>query len=248
MANWRDLFELDIDDPDLRAKVEGFMDYFEDAEFPFQQQDPNTGAITTQTLTGQQVLSGIEARLKMYEDAGLTTVLSDPNTAVRLGMAGQEGLLDAGESIMVDGKFVIRSHGDEFDGSPQTGSHTVSINMPGMSEPLVLGISLGEEYLRGARYFGVDGATHPVTVEGVLANELAHMDQGALAEDASILLESIVTVVNGGPQREPGNSYIDFEPDANGGYQTLRTYEAPVEPAAPETDVPKVEQEVSPLR
>lgn len=233
-VKWRDIFDLNIDDRGLKTSVEGFLDYFENAEFPYDRQDPNTGAITQSTISGQQVLEGIAVRLKLYEENGLAKAFSDPKMAERLGLSGEgpNGILPPGESVMHDGKFVIRSHDQEFKGDPKTGANTISMVLPGMSEPLVLGINLGKDYLRGAQYYGVDGNMHPVTVEGVLVNELAHMDQGASAEAASILLESIVTVSNGGVQREPGNSYIDFSSNSNGGFQTLRSYEDVIKPDA----------------
>lgn len=220
---WRDIFSVEIDNPDLKEKVEGFLDYFQDAEFTYDRQDPNTGEITSQTLKGQDILRGIADKLNYYKELGLTDVLSDPSIDERIGIP-QTAI--QGASIMSNGLFTIRDHNMDFTGGAETGSYTFSFGLPGIDGLIETGIVLGTDYLQGAKYNGTDGKTHPVTVEGVLANELAHMHLGAEAESASIFLESVVTTVNGGVQREPGNSYIEFEKNGNDGFQTLRTYKA----------------------
>jgi hypothetical protein len=86
---------------------------------------------------------------------------------------------------------------------------------------LPVGVQLGQDYLKGAQYLGVDGRHYPVTVDGVLANELAHLAYRTRDERLSNQVEAIITTPAGAVQRDPSTTIIQFERDSNGGYQTL---------------------------
>lgn len=220
-VNWRDSIELQISNPDLRARVERFLDYMQTARFEYARQDPNTGRITRETLTGQQLLGDIAARRNVYVQSGMADTLRDA------GIMGPNR------------RFVIAQHDRPFDGTVQNGANTAFARVNGRDYPLA--IQIGTDYLRGARFFDAQGGLHPVTVEGVLANELGHLATGKPGDQMTIDIENIIAVQLGAAQRV--GEEISFSRNANGGFQSLLpaaggTAPAPKD-AAPATGIPK---------
>ena len=220
-VNWRDSIELQISNPDLRARVERFLDYMQTARFEYARQDTNTGKITRETLTGQQLLGDIAARRIVYVQSGMADTLREA------GIMGPNR------------RFVIAQHDRPFDGQVQNGANTAFARVNGRDYPLA--IQIGTDYLRGARFFDTQGRLHPVTVEGVLANELGHLATGKPGDQMTIDIENIIAVQLGAAQRV--GEEISFSRNANGGFQSLLpaaggTAPAPKE-AAPATGIPK---------
>lgn len=222
-VNWRDSIELQISDPDLRARTERFLDYLQGASFEYLRQDPSSGKIVKETLTGQQILGDIAARRDGYVQSGMADALRDA------------GLMGANR------KFVIAQHDRLFDGSVQNGANTAFANVNGRNYPLR--IEIGTDYLRGARYYDAQGGLHPVTVEGVLANELGHLATGQPGDQMTIDIENIIAVQLGAEQRV--GETVEFTRNANGGFQSLlpdpkALAPAPSIDAAPVTGPPKL--------
>ncbi len=222
-VNWRDSIELRMTNPDLRARTERFLDYLQTARFEYARQDPNTGRITRETLTGQQILSDIAARRNIYIQSGMADTLRDA------GIMGPNR------------RFVIAQHDRLFDDSVQSGANTAFANVNGRNYPLR--IEVGTDYLRGARFFDAQGRLHPVTVEGVLANELGHLATGQPGDQMTIDIENIIAVQLGAEQRV--GEGISFSRNANGGFQSLLPATkdlapAPGKDAAPVTGPPKL--------
>jgi hypothetical protein len=67
---WRDVFDLQISDAKLKHHVTGFMDIFEKAVFKFYLQDPKTGVVSENYITGQQILADIQKTNQEYERTG----------------------------------------------------------------------------------------------------------------------------------------------------------------------------------
>ncbi len=218
---WRDHIELDISDRDLKVRVETFLDHLERASFDYARLDPDSGQIIPETLSGQDLLRDIASRRDLYERSGIAQVLADA------GVMGD------------DHKFVIAQHDRPFDGTVQNGANTAFASIEGRNYPLR--IELGTDYLQGAQYFDANGQTHPVSVEGVVANEIGHLATGRPGDQLTIDIENIIAVSLGAEQRV--GQGIDFEQGSNGGYHSLLP--VPVAPApglapdvAPETQPP----------
>jgi hypothetical protein len=210
-VRWRDVLHLQIRDDQLRQRVEGFLDRFERGSFPYRFRDAQTGQEVERALTGQDILQRIQALGQQYN------ATAGANDTIR-GLLNQFGIQH------VNGRFTIADHPRPFDGNPANGSNTMFVGNP---PSLPLAIQIGQQYLRGAQYLGVDGRHHPVTVDGVIAHELAHLAflnpsesprPGTLSPNQ---VESIVVTALGGPQRDPRTTLVRYTPDSNGGYQTL---------------------------
>lgn len=208
-VNWRDSIELRISDPDLRARTERFLDYLQGATFEYLRQDPNDGKIVKETLTGQQILGDIAARRGVYVQSGMADVLQGA------GFMGP------------DQKFIIAQHDRFFDGRVQNGANTAFTRVNGRDYPLR--VEIGTDYLRGARYYDAQGGLHPVTVEGVLANELGHLATGQSGDQMTIDIENIIAVQLGAEQRV--GEQVEFTRNGNGGYQSLLPAAEGVAPA-----------------
>lgn len=222
-VNWRDSIELQISNPDLRARVERFLNYMQTARFEYARQDPNTGRITRETLTGQQLLGDIAARRNVYVQSGMADVLRE------------QGIMGPNR------RFVIAQHDRPFNGQVQNGANTLFAQVNGRDYPLR--IEVGTDYLRGARFYDAQGRLHPVTVEGVLANELGHLATGQRGDQMTIDIENIIAVQLGAEQRV--GEEISFSRNANGGFQSLLPATkdlapAPGKDAAPVTGPPKL--------
>ena len=198
-VNWRDCIELRIGDPDLRARTERFLDYLQRAEFTYLRQDPETHRIVEEKLTGQQLLRDISARRDVYDQSGIAASLEGA------GLMGPSH------------KFVIAQHDRPFDGSVQNGSNTMFAQVNGHDYPLR--IEIGTDYLKGAQYYDAQGGLHPVTVEGVVSNELGHLATGQPGDQMTIDIENIIAVQLGAEQRV--GEQVEFSRNGNGGYQSL---------------------------
>jgi hypothetical protein len=92
-----------------------------------------------------------------------------------------------------------------------------------------LRINLGTAYLKGAKYFGVEGsgwfgmgrATYSAALENVLANEIGHVWYRSNNDTNSNGVENIIAVQMGARQRDMNIERIDYSPNANGGFITL---------------------------
>lgn len=199
-VSWRDVIELDIADPELKKKTENFLTKLERSAFRYETKDPVTGKVTQKELSGQEMLQKIAETQKMYREAGLSDAL------------GARGM-------MRNGKFVISQHDRQFDGRVENGCNTAFIGIGnGIMAPV--GISLGLDYLRGARFSDTGGRWNPVTIEGVLSNELAHLAYRTTNEQFSNQIEGIISVALGGRQRSSSEN-VDFRRNGNGGIQSL---------------------------
>lgn len=108
-----------------------------------------------------------------------------------------------------------------YDGTHRTASGTYSLSTEHNATQTMPGkIVIGVDYLRGAKYFGVDGKLHPVSVDGVLVHELTHFAHATLEEDLPIMVEGIVVTALGGEQRS-NTHQISFERNSNGGFHSF---------------------------
>ena len=204
---WQDVFDLQVSNAELKKHVTGFMDLFEKSVFKFYLQDAQTGVVTENYITGQQVLGDIQRTNEEYE---------------RTGFRYQTGI----QYLIPNGKIVIASHDNLFKGVA-TGSNTMFSVNEGREAPLR--INLGTDYLKGARYYGVPGsgwfgigrATHPATLENVLSNEIGHVWYRTSNEKISNGIENIIAVQMGAPQRDMDKQEIEFSRNSNGGFVTL---------------------------
>lgn len=198
-VRWQDILELQITDPTLRQHVENFLDFLETAEFDYHYMDENSGEVSRRTLTGQDLLRRIAVRRETFERENIFPVLENMN-------------------ITSNNKFVIRSHPRQPINLPQDGANTLFI---GLSEEafVPVEISLGMVYLRTAMEMDINGNRNPVTVEGVLANELAHLAFGSTDDVMSNMVESIIAVAMGAGQRDAARSNITFR--RSGDYVSL---------------------------
>lgn len=80
---------------------------------------------------------------------------------------------------------------------------------------------LGSDYLRGASYYDDRGETHPVSVEAVLMNEIAHVWRRTADERTSNDIERIVMNHFGVVPRALDRVDVDFQRGAHGGYVTV---------------------------
>lgn len=201
---WRDVIQLEISDPDLKKRTEAFLDKLEKSEFNYTTNSPKKGDVDV--VSGQEILRSIKARQDF--------LASHPEFAAVIDRASEQLGMNKGK----DGKLVIADHTSPFQGSEQTGSSTAFIN-PGT--PIPVGIRIGQDYLKGARYLGQDMRYHPVQIEGVLANELAHVANRSSNNEMSDKIENAVLVSLGGVPRVVGREEIDFKTNQNQGYHSL---------------------------
>ena len=82
-------------------------------------------------------------------------------------------------------------------------------------------IQLSEDYLKRANYIGMDDALHPVTIDGVLANELFEACNFKFSDELSIGFENIVMVAMGAEQRIPQEKSIKTSAEPRATIQTL---------------------------
>ncbi len=211
-TKWRDVFEMQVDDAELKKHVEGFLNLFEKGVFEFKLQHPQTKEITTHFITGQQVLADIAKINDEYE---------------RTGFRWKKGV----SHLMRRGKIVIASHNRNFS-SIKSGSNTMFADIAGgnpSGESNPVRINLGTQYLKGARYYGPEGsglmgfgrASFPVTIANVLANEIAHVWYRSKDDVISNGFENIVTIPMGAESRGVDLEQIKFSRGGNGGYITL---------------------------
>lgn len=203
---WRDVIHLDIKDPALKAHVEGFLNQFERSSYPYQRQDPRSGQITEERLSGQDILARLKQTQDLYRQVGGAQLSGQMQQVMaRLGMQ------------YADGKFTIGDHNRPANGGPANGSITMFADQGGA---LPMGIQIGTDYLKRSMYPGVDGKMHPVTVDGVIAHELAHLAFKTRQEGVPLQIEGIVVAAMGGEQRDPNSSVINLNRQSPG-YETL---------------------------
>lgn len=199
-VSWRDLFVLDIPDANLKRRVEGFLDFYQSSAFKYAELNPETGVITEHEFSGQEVMARCLALRQLIKDSGEEPFL------IRNG-------------LLKGGKFAIVQHDRPYNNSHLNGSNTFQAGSA-HDRIVPVKIELGRDYLKGAKYYDVEDRLHPVTVDAVLAHELAHFSTPTHEEIVPMQTEAIVVAAMGGAQR--GSRYeIVYSPNGNGGYQSL---------------------------
>lgn len=199
-VTWRELFTLEIADPNLKRRAEGFLDFYESTAFKYAEQDPATGIITEHEFSGQEVMARCKTLRQLIENSGEAPFLIRNN-------------------LLKGGKFVIAQHDRPYGNNHYNGSNTVFAGS-GHDRIVPVKIELGRDYLKGAKYYDTEGALHPVTVDAILAHELAHFSTPTHEEVVPMQTEAIVIAAMGGAQRG-ANYHISYSPNGNGGYQSL---------------------------
>ncbi len=192
-VSWKDVFFLNIPDSNLRGRVEGFLNFLESTAFRFDQMDPGTGIITASEFSGQDMIASC---------ADLRDLAIQNDTA---------------RIVLKDGKYEIASHDNPYR-THFDGSATVFANINGNAGPVK--ILLGRDYLRGSQYQTSEGHYQPVTVDGVMAHELAHFAFMTQDESLCMQIEDIIVGAMGGALRG-GNYEIRHEKGSNRGYHSL---------------------------
>ena len=204
---WEDVITVTIDDPILKRQAENFLDLLERSEFPFNVGDD------VQYLSGQYILGQIRNNQSIYQQAGAIEILEE-------------------NGFMIDGRFLIGSHDRAYDGEPVNGSHTIIVTLGDAQLPVT--VLLGEQYQRGAMQYSADGALAPVTAEGVLANELAHLSGITDNQQGSMQVEDIIAGNLGAVQRSYELTFAEYVPEVHGGYVSLIDNMFFSEPETPE--------------
>ncbi|MGQ0526748.1 MAG: hypothetical protein ACT4OY_01765 [Alphaproteobacteria bacterium] len=210
-VSWTDVIELQIQDPELKTGVERFLNVLESNAFPYDEAAPEDHSkITRKNFSPQEeIFARLATAKKLYDETGLS------DTFIKMGMMSSQK------------KFVIRQHDRLFDGKAENGANTLNVQMPGKTKFPAM-VEMGSDYLKGAQYTGADGRKYPVSLEGVIANELFHLAYGmedrsglGISDEAySNRIESIIVTALGGAQRNE-SSLIDFTRNSNGGYVIL---------------------------
>lgn len=222
---WKSVINLDIQDPALKKHVVGFLDRFEKSSFTFDYLNSSTGEISRQTLTGQDLLKRMQETLELYQSAGL-----NPQQ-----LAQQNKNLSTLK--FVPGKFTLGDHTRPYDGTVSSGSDSPFVLFRNSAFPLA--IEIGQDYLKGAQYRGVDGKHYPVTVDQVVVHEMAHVAFRDPKEQWPTQVEGIVMALMGAVQRDPSTTAVQFTRQPNAGYQTLYDKLPASKPARVKPTVPK---------
>ncbi len=201
---YTDVFDVKIPaDTELGKKTREFMEFFQQATFKFDVMDPATGKIQRQETTGQDLLK----QAKMYCDA----------------LAPATATINSPIPILPGGKIPIEAVAGKYNGTLPTGCATMMFHLPikDQSLSIPIKIQLSEDYLKRANYIGTDGALHPVTIDGVLANELFEACKFKASDLGSINFENIVMVGMGAAQRIPKEASIKTSPEPRANIETL---------------------------
>lgn len=217
---WKSVIHLDISDPTLKKHVEEFLTFFEHSSFPYDEMDPLNHITTRKELSGPSVL----LRIKDIIQAEISAGLDIPKFAHAYSMFQQRNI--------AEDKLTIVQHDMPFNGKADQGSFTMFVGTASRDVALPIAIGIGKPYLLGAKYLGVDGKHYPVSVDGVVAHELAHYAFVQRGEDLPLGIEGIVTTAMGAVQRDVGTSRIEYAPNGNGEYTTLYDKLRPDEPAS----------------
>ena len=222
-VKYSDVFDVQISpDTELGKKTRAFLEFFEQAKFEYAQQDPKTGVITTQFVSGQDMLMQAkeksEALQSIFKDSG--------------GLPG---------GILPNGKIPIKAAEGVYNGTLETGSATkfgiIKLGQSALSVPV--NIQLSEDYIKRSDYMGEDGKLHPVTLDGVLANELCSACTYKDGDEYSIGFENIVIVSLGAEQRVSREASIKSKPEPCPVIETLYDKATLVEPKPPEIKLPE---------
>lgn len=188
-----------IRDAELKEHVENFLDIFQQGVFPYLLPD-GQGGYKRVTIDGQRVMQGLQRRLQGYRESGMMAAVQ------------QAGLLKSG-------KYTIDSHNrNPIPGSAANNAIAYGFKIEDRNYPMA--VSLGVPYLKGAKY-KAEGGLHPVSVGGVLVNELAHIWLNTEDDVKSNDIERIVTTRMGAVPRGLDNRDIVYVPNSNGGFHTL---------------------------
>ena len=130
------------------------------------------------------------------------------------------------------GKVVIADHKRRFKSGPEnasTGVFTVASKINGRLIPVAL--MLGNDYLKGNRYPGVDGKHYPLTVDAAIVHEIAHMVTGSTDEKWPVAIEGVIATAFGGVQRHH-MTYLTQHIKRQTEYTTLYDKFLPTKPTA----------------
>lgn len=177
-VDWRKSIVVVTDDPKLRQRIEGFLDHLQNS--PFKYSVPLDGGGTYQ-FTGKDMIRAVGLYVDEYK--------RHPNSP---------HVRDIILPALKDGKLQIASHDKKFDGSGLTGCFTLMYGQ----ENLPVQIQIGKDYLRTMELKGPDGRYHPVTIEGVILNELVHAAFRTKDEPSTNLVENQFLRSRGKPERQ----------------------------------------------
>lgn len=177
-VDWRKSIVVVTDDPTLRMRIENYLDHL--------QNSPSTFTVPGKdgkpySFTGKDMIRAIGLYVGMYNTGN-----GENYNFIR--------------SRLKDGKLQIMTHELQFDGTPLTGAFTVlygDVNLP-------LQIQIGKDYLKSMEFKADNGNFYPVTIEGVLLNEIAHaaFRLDASQEAGSNLIENQLLRERGWPERK----------------------------------------------
>lgn len=206
---WRDVFHIDISDPELRRHVEGFLTYLETADYS------GVNEAMPELNEGQWLLFG----LKRVQDHYRTepTIVPDREKGARIDEAKKMAQHFQELGLMHDGKFIITAHDTPYDSQnnengPVVSGYKFKNFWPGR-------ISLGTDYLKGARYRDERGGLQSVSVDAVLVNQFAHFIWMIDDPSRGLEIENDYLRAMGAPERV--DLRIEYRRDANSGYRTL---------------------------
>jgi hypothetical protein len=206
---WRDVFHIDIADPVLRRHVEGFLTYLETADYPGM--DPQE----VMQPEGQSLLFGLKRVQDHYREQ--PAIIPDAKEGARIDKTKRMVQHFEEIGLMRDGKFIITAHNLPYVKERQeTGTHIVGHKFINFWPAQ---ISLGTDYMKGARYRDERGGLHAVTVDAALIHQFAPIIWMTEDKDIALHLENDYLRVMGMPER--ADSGVVFKRGINGGYRTL---------------------------
>lgn len=212
-VKYTDVFDVRIpEDTELGKKTREFLGFFEQAKFKFHVMDPETRQIVEQEISGQDLLKGAK------EYCGVLSPVA--------------GKINSPIPILPGGKIPIEATVGQYNGTMPTGCATMFAAIPAGNTflTLPLKIQLSEDYLKRTNYIGTDGKFYPVTLDGVMANELFEACRFKSDDLGSIQFENIVMVPMGAAQRVPKEASIKTEETQRTEIETLYDKVKLVEP------------------
>lgn len=209
-TKWRDLFELDIQDEELRLKVGAFLDFFQCCAFRYTRRD-SANVEHDEWFPAQVLLNHLAERKEAV-------------------YASQDVRQHERAGIMRNGKFLIKQ-----DNSPHDGSVEIKPCAIAMGEEGPAGITLPPHYFHGAYYTTLNGKIYPVSIDAALTRLLAVVALPSNKKFAESVESVVVTAISADHTRDFNKPIIFYDGTVRN-YETL--FDRIDEPPQPEQDTP----------
>lgn len=170
-VKYDEVFQIEIDDPDVSAKVKGFLEFFQRSEFTMTTRNPQSGAETTTVISGPKVLADIKATVADRQKQ-LAAILDDPT----MGAEEKRALTGLSESFRKNGKVSIADM-EPQPTIPNSTAITLGIGEDA-TKTVPIGIVLFPYNMKRARFVSTDGKQFVPSIDGIITNELYHVLTG----------------------------------------------------------------------